>query len=411
MAGPDAAGDPGSAEENVAEGSCVTGGSAGRHKYVDWAVNPLNRTVFVVQKLSLVRLALAALTVLALSACAALTGTGDPNVAATVEGTEVLVSEVEERFEQAKTQPQVAQQLEADTSGAFQSQLQAQILTQLVLSQLLEQWAEELNITATDQDVADERDALIEQLGGQEAFDQAVEESGLSEEDVNDQIRQRVLQNKIADSVSEDVDVTDEEIAQFYEENAEARFGPKATARHILVKKKAKADQIMSDIEGGADFAKIAKKESTDTGSAQNGGELPEFGRGQMVGPFEDAVFEAKAGELVGPVKTEFGYHIIEVLKKSEGKSLEDASEEIRKELSETQEGELLQKTLGERTKEAEVTVNPRFGTWNPESQQVEPSKPLGETSESPAAGGSELPIPGGDTTELPPIPSDVPTE
>ena len=364
--------------------------------------------MFVVQKLSLVRLAIAALTVLALSACAALTGSGDPNVAATVEGTEVLVSEVEERYEQAKTQPQVAQQLEADTSGAFQSQLQAQILTQLVLSELLEQWAEELDITASDQDVADEREALIEQLGGQEAFDQAVGESGLSEEDVNDQIRQRVLQNKIADSVSEDVDITDEDIAKFYEDNAEARFGPKATARHILVKEKAKAEQIMADLEGGGDFAKLAKKESTDTGSAQNGGELPEFGRGQMVAPFEEAVFDAKKGELVGPVKTEFGYHVIEVLDVSKGQSLDEVSEEIRSELAETQEGELLTKVLGERTKEAEVTVNPRFGTWNAESQQVEPSKPLGETSE---AAGTELPIPGGQGTELPPIPSDAPTE
>jgi peptidyl-prolyl cis-trans isomerase C len=363
--------------------------------------------VFVVLKPSLVRLAIAALVVLALSACAALTGTGDPNVAATINGTEVLVSEVESRYEQAKTQPQVAQQLEADTSGAFQSQLQAQILTQLVLSQLLEQWAEELDITASDEDVAKERETLIEQLGGQEAFDKAVEESGLAEEDVNDQIRQRVLQNKIADEVAADVEVTDEQIEQFYEENAASRFGPKATARHILVKEKAKADQVMADIEGGADFAKLAKKESTDPGSAQNGGELPEFGRGQMVGPFEDAVFEAKEGDLVGPVKTEFGFHIIEVLKVSEGQPIDDVREEIRSELAETKEGELLQTRLGERTKEAEVEINPRFGTWNAESQQVEPSKPLGDTSES-AGGGSELPAPGG--TELPPVPTDAPT-
>ena len=349
---------------------------------------------------TLLRSALVVLSALALAACAAVTGTGDPNVAATVNGTEITVDEVVTRFEGAKEQPQVAQQLEADTDGAFESSIQAQILSQLVVSELLEQWADDLGLDATDEEVAEERESLITEIGGQEAFDQAVEQSGLSEEDVNLQIRQRVLQNKISEEVGGEKEVTDAEIEAFYNENAEARFGEKATARHILVKGKAKADQLFKQIQDGGDFAKLAEKESTDPGSAAEGGKLPPFSPGQMVPPFDKAVFSSEVGELVGPVKTQFGYHIIEVLEKTPGKTLEEATEEIRDELSQSGAGEELQAELTKRTKEAEVTVNPRFGEWNPETGQVEPSKPLGETSESSSegtgipGGGSEMPLP-----------------
>lgn len=351
------------------------------------------------------RLALAALSVVALTGCAAVTGTGDPNVAATVNGTEIPITEVEARFEQAKKSPQVAQQLEADSQGAYEQQIQAQILSQLVVSHLLEEWAADLNIEATDEEVAQERKALVEQLGGQEAFDQAVEQSGLSEDDVDEQIRQRVLQNKITEEVSGDGAVTDAEIEDFYKQNQESRFGEKATARHILVKEKAKAQQILSKLRNGGDFAALAKAESTDPGSAEQGGELPEFGHGQMVPAFDEAVFASDTGELVGPVKTEFGYHIIEVLEKKPGQELDEVRDEIRSELAQSQSGDLIQEELSKRTKAAEVTVNPRFGKWNPETAQVEPDKPLGTTSE-----GSEIPS-GAPPTSSTSEPVVVPTE
>lgn len=351
------------------------------------------------------RAAVVAVCVFALAACGApdggtdvsITGSGDPSVAATVNGTEISVEQVKERFDTAKTQPQVAQQLESDTDGAYESNIQAQILTQLVVSELLEQWATDLDIEATEEEIAAEREALIEQIGGQEAFDTAVKESGLSAEDVESQIRQQVLQKEISAKVGEDSEVTDADIEAFYEQNRDSRFGEKATARHILVKDKAKADDLMAQLRNGADFAKLAEKESTDPGSAAQGGELPEFGRGQMVPPFEEAVFSAKVGELVGPVKTDFGFHIIEVLDLKPGQELDEVRDEIRTELSQSQGGEALQAELQKRTKEAEVTVNPRFGTWNPETGQVEPTKPLGGASETATPGATE---PGGVPTE-----------
>ena len=84
-------------------------------------------------------------------------------------------------------------------------------------------------------------------------------------------------------------------------------------AAHILVATEDEAKTIKTELDGGADFAELAKAKSTDTGSGANGGELGWFGLGAMVKPFEDAVIAAKVGEVTAPVKSDFGWHLIKV--------------------------------------------------------------------------------------------------
>ena len=84
----------------------------------------------------------------------------------------------------------------------------------------------------------------------------------------------------------------------------------KATASHILVKDEAKCNELKKEIEGGADFAALAKEHST-CPSGKSGGSLGEFGPGQMVAEFDKVVFSAPINEVQGPVKTQFGYHLI----------------------------------------------------------------------------------------------------
>ncbi len=85
-----------------------------------------------------------------------------------------------------------------------------------------------------------------------------------------------------------------------------------ASARHILVKSEAACMDLKSQIEGGADFADIAAQHS-ECPSGRQGGDLGTFGPGQMVKEFNDAVFTGEVGKIQGPVKTQFGYHLIEV--------------------------------------------------------------------------------------------------
>ena len=90
----------------------------------------------------------------------------------------------------------------------------------------------------------------------------------------------------------------------------------KATARHILVDDEARCQSLIDEIKGGADFAEVAKANSS-CPSARDGGSLGTFGKGQMVPEFEKACFEGEVGEVQGPIKTQFGYHAVEVTERA----------------------------------------------------------------------------------------------
>jgi len=89
-----------------------------------------------------------------------------------------------------------------------------------------------------------------------------------------------------------------------------------ASARHILVETEAECQDLIDQIQDGADFAQLAASHSK-CPSGRRGGELGTFGRGQMVPEFDKAVFEGEIGKPLGPVKTQFGYHVVEVTSRS----------------------------------------------------------------------------------------------
>ena len=91
----------------------------------------------------------------------------------------------------------------------------------------------------------------------------------------------------------------------------------KASARHILVDSEAKCAELKSQIEAGSDFAEIAKSHST-CPSGASGGDLGEFGPGQMVKEFDEVVFSGELNAVHGPVKTQFGYHLLEITSRTD---------------------------------------------------------------------------------------------
>ena len=153
---------------------------------------------------------------------------------------------------------------------------------------------------------------LLEQLIQQVAVEQSFGDK-ISKQDLlkieND--RRNYLSSVALDEVVTAA-VTDEALKAAYD----ARFKdavPKTeyNASHVLVGTEDEAKLLKSQLDGGADFAKIASENSSDTGSAVNGGDLGWFSVGMMVKPFEESVLKMKTGEVAGPVKTEFGWHLI----------------------------------------------------------------------------------------------------
>lgn len=125
-----------------------------------------------------------------------------------------------------------------------------------------------------------------------------VKSIGYSEADLKDLIRRQLLRQKVYDEVTKDVPTVQEQV----------------WARHILVANETDAQKVEDALKAGGDFAELARQYSTDTGSKDQGGDLGWFPKGTMVTEFEDAAFKLKVGEISAPVKTTYGYHIIQVL-------------------------------------------------------------------------------------------------
>lgn len=318
----------------------------------------------------------AALAVLAFGLAACGDAVGDPNAAAVVDGVVIELDTVQQRFESVRRDPQLAQQLAADEDGSFKARVQARLLTQMIQAELLSQAAEDIGVEITDADIEAERQSIVEQVGGQEAFEQIIEDNQLSEDDVTSQIRDLVVERKVEEALGEDVDVSDADVEAFYEENRGTRYD-RVRASHILVPTREEADAALSRARAGEDFAVLARELSQDPGSAQSGGDLGEFTRGRLVPEFEEAAFGANVGDLVGPIQTEFGWHVIKVTART-NPTLEEVREEIRTELTEQQRAEARTAFRREHFADAHVQVNPRLGRWNPEAGEVESGDPLG---------------------------------
>lgn len=136
--------------------------------------------------------------------------------------------------------------------------------------------------------------------------------------------------------VEEKAKVADAEVKEFFDKNADKfTVGTTVRASHILVDNEEQAQKIRERIKKGDNFAKLAQALSKDKGSATKGGDIGYFGSGQMVPEFERAVMALKVGEVSEPVKTRFGYHIIQLtdVKKGEVASFEQSKEAIKRQL------------------------------------------------------------------------------
>ena len=267
-------------------------------------------------KISRLVLLLCVLASIGLAGC----GGGDEDVpadaVAVVDGQEIAKSDYEALIAQAKKgYKNQKRDFPAAGSQEFQT-LRNQAVQFLVQREQFEQKAEDLDVKVTDKQV----DARMEQIqkqyfgGDQKKFEQQLKEQGITETQVRNDIRAQLVSEKIFTKVTGDAKVSDEDIQKYYEKNKAQYSQPESRdVRHILVKTKKQADALYTQLQNGANFATLAKKFSEDTGSKANGGKLT-ISKGQTVAPFDQTAFLLKKNAISKPVKTEFGYHIIQPL-------------------------------------------------------------------------------------------------
>jgi peptidyl-prolyl cis-trans isomerase C len=252
-----------------------------------------------------------------------------PAVIARVNGEAIASSELQEAI--ASLEGQAGRPL----PPTERDQVFRAVLNQLVTGHVLLQESRSRNVVVADADIDSRVGQLRQRFPSEDEFKKALSSRGLTPEKMKDELRKQIaIERMIEAEVTPQVKVTDQDVKAFYDGNPDQFKQPESfRASHILVmvpqdaspqqkaEAKAKIEDVQKQLEGGGDFAELAKKYSQD-GSASQGGDLNYFPRGQMVEPFQKAVDALDIGAVSGIVETQFGYHIVKLTDKKAGRTV-----------------------------------------------------------------------------------------
>ncbi len=201
-------------------------------------------------------------------------------------------------------------------------QLKASIVNYLVQNEVIKAQAAKLGVSVTQKQLDQRVQQLTTQVGGQKKMDALLKKNAVTMEDLKQQLQAQMLQQSVQTKVGSQIKISDAQLQQYFNDpknKHQFQVAESVNARHILVKTKAEALKIQKLLQAdntNAEWKKLAKQYSIDPGSKNSGGDLGNFTRGRMVKPFEKVAFSIKPGTVSAPVKTQFGWHIIEVTQK-----------------------------------------------------------------------------------------------
>ena len=308
-------------------------------------------------------------------AIAAKAAAGEPNkpaetavdsVAVTVNGVDINESQIE-----AQLKPQLEKmgaQLPPTLVEQYKKQLRQQVLERMIIEHLLDEKVKAAKIVVTDEEAIERIKEIASQQQpplSMEDFKALIEAYGQSFDEVKLRIQRGLAYQKLMEAQwAGKIDIKEEDAKKYYSENKSKFETPEQVrASHILIKPhtndpnadpnqtkataRAKAQDLLKQIKGGADFAELARANS-DCPSSKQGGDLNFFGRGQMVPAFEKAAFALKAGEVSDIVETQFGYHIIKLTdhKDANVTTFEQAKDDIVKLLTQTRQAEFAEEYI-----------------------------------------------------------------
>ena len=328
-----------------------------------------------------------ALLALVAAGCGGSDETVPQGVIAVVDGTEITKAELDQYMGYAKKGYEAAKQDFPKAGTPEYQNVQAQWVAYLVQREELRQAAAELGVEVTEKDVdKTEKDFIAEKFGGKRAdYVKALKAQGFTPAQYRVVHEMSALSTKLFDEITADVKVSDQDVLAYYTQN-QANYPESRDVRHILIAvnvdpnckanckvdfsaSKKKADEIYAQLEDGANFAALAKTESADPGSKDQGGKLT-IQRGQTVPEFDQASFTLGVKEISKPVKTQYGYHIIEPLSPVRG-SFGAYKDVVRATLVQQQKNEMMQAWVEDLTKEYKSKVKYAEGYAPPELPEV----------------------------------------
>jgi len=253
----------------------------------------------------------------------------------------------------------------ADATSAIATE-KASILTQLIDEKLFLQKAKELNLMPSDADLTTQTNAKFDTIKktypDAATFTSALTSAGFNETSLKAYLKTQIIIGKVQDALTKDVKVTDAQIKTYYDANQLAYTTKPDTIHvaHILVATPDVATKAKARVDKGEDFAKVAKELSTDTGSKDKGGDIAQFAYGDtnMDATFAAAAFKLKVGQISAPIQTQYGYHVIKCIAKTEYpvKKLSDVTADIKSTLISNAKQTLITAKVDEWTKAAKIT-------------------------------------------------------
>ncbi len=246
-------------------------------------------------------------------------------IAADVNGEKITVAELDQRVE-AKKASEPALQSDSPAATNAMKLVRTQMLDDLVTIKLLRQEARRQKIVAAPKDVDASMTQLRAQFKTDAELNKWLSDGGATQADMRARIADELAMDELTARITSDITVSDADISTFYRANPDDfTIQAAVKARHILLAvnpnasaadKEAvrkRAQNLIAQLKKGANFAVLAKANSDDQTNKDLGGELPVFERGMMVPEFEKAAFNAKKGDIVGPVETNYGMHIVRI--------------------------------------------------------------------------------------------------
>jgi parvulin-like peptidyl-prolyl isomerase len=195
-------------------------------------------------------------------------------------------------------------------------QVARSVLDQLIERTLILQEARRTGRLASDAAVEDRLRQIAQAFPSPEEFDRALQQQGVSRAELRDRVRFELTVRRILDDLRVPAP-TDQEARAYFQAHREAFDEPeRVRVRHVLLRTEAEARVALARLRAGESFAQVAKELSQDPGTRDRGGEVGLVAPGQTVPEFEQVAFRLKPGELSEPVRTSFGYHIVQVTEK-----------------------------------------------------------------------------------------------
>jgi len=303
-------------------------------------------------------------------------------VAVTVNSIDITEAELQKIIKpQLERMAQRAKKLPPAIAQSLEKQIRQQILDQIIIRRLLDEKVKEANIVITEEELASQFTKVAAAQKPPLSLDEfktKLAEYGQSFDEVKEQILKGMTYQKVVEAQwAGKINITEEDAKKYYDENPTQFEGQEQVrASHILItpditdpnndpnqakaQAKTKIEDLLKQIQDGADFAELAKANSACPSAAQ-GGDLNFFPRGKMAAPFEKAAFELEQGKVSDIVETQFGYHIIKVTDRREGSttSFEQARDNIIQQLTQQKQSELANKYIESLKAAADIVYPP----------------------------------------------------